>query len=195
MWPRPDVTAYQEYLKKLSIFALWLLTNGYEVELFSSDVGVDRYAVAELLEIVRNAMPAGRRLAVRYYVATTLDELLTQMARFRIVVTPKFHGVVFSHMCGKPVVALSYMPKINYLMKRAGCEALCLNIESFTAAELINGFMAAVAEKEVVQARVTEFAAACRNDLKKEFDDLCSAVNAPPSAHASGLAVVVQSRA
>jgi len=174
MWPRADPAEYRRYLDKLTAFAIWLLTNGYDVQLFSSDIGVDRFAIDDLERSVKDAISPEMHARVGCDTACTLDGLLTQMARLDIVVTPKFHGVVFSHMLARPVVALSYMPKIAYLMRRAGCETLCLDIDRFTTDELISAFIAAANQYERLQAQVRQLAADYRSDLTREFDRLCS---------------------
>jgi polysaccharide pyruvyl transferase WcaK-like protein len=48
MWPRKDDAAYNRYLEKLAQFSSWLLAQNYSLELFTSDIGVDKYALDDL---------------------------------------------------------------------------------------------------------------------------------------------------
>ena len=192
MWPRADLAAYRRYLEKLTAFATWLLTNGYDLRLFSSDIGVDQFAMSDLEQSVKDATSSEMHARVGCNIARTLDQLLAQMAHLDIVVTPKFHGVVFSHMLAKPVVALSYMPKISYLMTRAGCKALCLEIDRFTTDDLISAFNAAASQCQRLRGQLQQFATDYRSDLTREFDRLCSMKGRSPLASSPTMVTTTQ---
>ena len=119
-------------------FCRWLLARGYDIEIFTAEISVDRYAIQELQRA------AGSILSVQAVAGTVacipqldLKGLLTQMSTFDFVVTSKFHGVIFSHLLGKPVVALSYHRKIDDLMRKVGHEDYCLPVSRFTADSLM----------------------------------------------------------
>jgi polysaccharide pyruvyl transferase WcaK-like protein len=95
-----------------------------------------------------------------------------QIATFDFVITPKFHGVIFSHLLEKPVVALSYMPKIDYLMRRVGHDQYCLSIEDFDVRSLIETFTSLVYESSHLRELFRETSAAYAGVLEVEFDNL-----------------------
>ena len=69
------------------------------------------------------------------------------------VVTSKFHGVVFSHLLAKPVIALSYHKKIDDLMRTVGHTQYCLNIESFDDKDLKSAFIAMVEDVQDLKSK------------------------------------------
>jgi polysaccharide pyruvyl transferase WcaK-like protein len=173
-WPRQDAKVYSSYLDKLAEFSLWLLAQNYDLEFFTSDIGVDKYAMDDLMERVVVRTPA--HLSHRVVCRSVLDlgQLLGQMAAFDFVVTPKFHGVVFSHLLGKPVIALSYLPKIDYLMRRAGHDHYCMSIEEFDLHLLMDKFTSLVHAKEKVERLCRETSILYANALRVEFDNVLS---------------------
>jgi polysaccharide pyruvyl transferase WcaK-like protein len=172
LWPRKDAALYRQYLDKMAEFSTWLLAHNYDLEIFTSDIAVDERAIEDL----------GKRLAAdgltdldsRVVVRPVLDldGLLRQMADFQFVVTSKFHGVVFSHLLCKPVIALSYHHKIDDLMRAVGHEECCLDIEKFEPQALIESFERMVVRSQSLKCRFRQITAMYRKSLQGQFDNL-----------------------
>jgi polysaccharide pyruvyl transferase WcaK-like protein len=94
------------------------------------------------------------------------------MSTFDFVITAKFHGVVFSHLLGKPVIALSYHPKIDDLMRTVGHDRYCLDIEHFEVDSLIETFELLVHNSDELVSRFRKTAVAYGNALQAQFDNL-----------------------
>ena len=60
----------------------------------------------------------------------TLADVLRQMSNYQFIVTSRFHGVIFSQLLSKPVIALSYLPKIHHLMRTAGVDRFCFDADN-----------------------------------------------------------------
>jgi len=172
LWPRKDSAVYRQYLDKVSRFSTWLLAHGYDLEIFTSDISVDEWAIADLREkLIGNGRPDLPSRVV-FRPVFDLEGLLRQMADFQFVVTSKFHGVVFSHLLCKPVIALSYHHKIDDLMKAVRHEEYCLDIEHFDLQALIEAFKGLVANGENLKCRFREATMTYQNVLEKQFDNL-----------------------
>ncbi len=171
-WPRKDQAVYLHYLDKVEAFSLWLLSEGYSLEIFTSDIIVDIYAIEDLRSrlLKNNGSALADRVTVRPIL--TLRELLLQMSTFDFVVTSKFHGVIFSHLLAKPVIALSYLPKIEDLMRAVGHERYCLDIEHFNVKTLVERFESVVDERDQLSSLFRKTTATYADALRLEFDRL-----------------------
>jgi len=89
-WPIKDFSKYQNYLKKLSSFVLWLLRNGYEVVLFPTQVRMDRSAMEELKASVLEDLP--RDLHARLSVAKIRTRGCDVPAAWRHTLLPCGHA-------------------------------------------------------------------------------------------------------
>lgn len=172
VWPRKDRAAYTEHLDKLTRLAAWLLAQGYSLELFTSDIIVDRFALDDLNERLLAVTPA--ELVDRVVCRPVLDlqELLHQMSGFDFVITSKFHGVLFSHLLGKPVIALSYLPKIDHLMREVGQSRYCFEIGAFDADSVIEAFQSLVGNADDLVRHFRRTSASRAEALQVEFDGL-----------------------
>lgn len=147
-WPRKDDTVYQRYLDNVASFSSWLLGQNYSVDIFSSDISGDFYAIEDLSNKLLSESVVSRRAGVTVSPFVTLKDLLDQMSTFDFVVTSRFHGVIFSHLLAKPVIALSYLPKIQDLMRTVGHDEYCLDIEHFDVETLIGRFKVLVQDRD-----------------------------------------------
>jgi polysaccharide pyruvyl transferase WcaK-like protein len=173
IWPRKNSVIYNHYIDNLATFISWLITHNYCVEVFTSEISVDRYAIDDLrCKLTKSGLQYDLDKSVTYRPVLSLTELFTQMSTFDFIVTPKFHGVIFSHILGKPVIALSYHPKIDDLMRTVGHHQYCLNIEQFDVDMLKDRFRALVKNGDCLRARFQRTVACYGDAVRKQFECL-----------------------
>jgi polysaccharide pyruvyl transferase WcaK-like protein len=102
------------------------------------------------------------------------------MSGFDFVVTSKFHGVVFSHLLAKPVLALSYHNKIDDLMRAVGHSRYCLNIETFNDECIKNAFTSLVEDAQEIESKYRQTRVSYSEALKSQFDELFVTKNLQP---------------
>jgi polysaccharide pyruvyl transferase WcaK-like protein len=172
IWPKQDEVAYSRYLDNLTEFLLWLVDHNYSFKVFSGEASVDLYAIEDLRRRLLNRSPPADCDGMFASPSENLNDLLTEMSRFDFVITSKFHGVVFSHLLEKPVIALSYHLKIDDLMRTAGHSQHCLGIESFSCELLQKAFKSLVEDAQDLKSQFREGASSNSRLLKAQFDEL-----------------------
>lgn len=186
-WPKKDAAAYSRYLDKLEALSLWLLEQGYRVEFFSSDVVGDIYAIADLRQRLLLRATQEQAAALSFRPMLTLRELLQQIAGFDYVVTCKFHGIVFSQMLQKPVLSLSYLPKMDHLMSAVGRPEYSIPIDRFELEPLKQQFRLLVNEHEQIRSLFQTTTAEHNRALQADFNRLFGKVPVADIARDSAL--------
>ena len=162
-------------IRTLALFGSWLIKNEYDVALFCSDIGSDPSAVEEVESILRTHTDIASQHSIgslcRVHQWST-EELLSNMASMDYVVTCRFHGVVYAHMLNKPVLAISYHPKVATLMKDIKLSEYCVDIRTVDPDVLTHTFVSLVGNRDYVKARMTETLACYKKELKGQFDEL-----------------------
>jgi polysaccharide pyruvyl transferase WcaK-like protein len=189
IWPREDLAVYSRYLDNLAQFLVWLSGENYELKIFSAERSVDAYAVEDLKGRLRKELPATDIDRICTPPIETVEDLLTEMAGFDYVITSKFHGVVFSHLLAKPVVAISYHVKIDDLMRNVGDSQYCLNIESFDSASLRRAFTELAENSSAMSMKCSQVATIRADSLNRQFDDLFVPKNLLPRSGKRGAAI------
>ena len=171
-WYREDEALYQKYLDKIARFSTWLLQHGYDLRLFTNEVSVDLQAIDDLRS--RLLLSVSPDLVSRVFLDPSRDvkDVLEEMSHFDFVVTSKFHGVIFSQLLRKPVIALSYHRKMDVAMGSIGQSRFCADIERFDAAWLISAFRLLEEESATIKLASAAVAEARAAQLSEQFDEL-----------------------
>jgi polysaccharide pyruvyl transferase WcaK-like protein len=172
IWPKQDASAYSRYLDALAESLQWLWEQGYRLKVFSGERSVDMYALEDLKARMETGLPKSDVARIFMPPDENVKDLLTAMSEFDYVITSKFHGVVFSHLLEKPVVAISYHRKINDLMRTVGDSERCLNIESFDGKSFQQAFETMVENAGTLQGKYRQTVASNARQLDMQFDHL-----------------------
>lgn len=172
IWPRKDESVYQTYLDKITSFVFWLIREHYYVELFTSDIGVDKFVIEDLRSKLAPELPEEKLQKIFPPVSKTTDEIIRQISKFDYVITTKFHGIIFSHLLHKPVIALSWHNKNYDLMKAVGHEQYCSDIEHFVVESLQEDFLSLIKNTDDLKAKFKNKVDAYAQSLNSQFDYL-----------------------
>jgi polysaccharide pyruvyl transferase WcaK-like protein len=173
IWPRQDDSVYQEYLEKITRFSAWLLDQGYNLRVFTTETSVDRYAIEDLSAGLRARLSSPEVISQVFNGASeTVRDVLREMAGFDFIVTSKFHGVIFSHLLRKPVISLSYHRKMDVAMQALGQGRFSADIERFEVDWLIKAFRSLVNESGSIRSECAAAVEAYAATLSQQFDSL-----------------------
>lgn len=173
VWSRRDESMYRHYIQKMIRFSAWLLENGYSLRVFTTEKSVDLHAIEDLKAGLQ-ASGCGPDAISQIFrpPSTTVTDVLREMAGFDFIVTAKFHGIIFSHLLGKPIVSLSYHRKMDAAMRSLGQERFNADIERFDVEWLIGAFRSLVDESDRIRSGCKTAVEARAADLSRQFDGL-----------------------
>jgi polysaccharide pyruvyl transferase WcaK-like protein len=176
LWYRKDEPAYRDYLDKMTAFSAWLLEQGYDLRVFTNELSVDRYAIEDLRARLQAGLSAPEVVLDRVFgrPSETVKDVLQEMAGFDFIVTSKFHGIVFSHILRKPVIALSYHRKMDVAMNALGQGRFCADVGRFEVGWLIEALRALVSHRDGIRSRCGAAVEANAARLSQQFDGLFS---------------------
>ena len=172
IWPKQDEAAYSRYLGKLVTIVQWLIKHNYRVRVYSGEASVDLYALEDLKTRLMSSVSLNDDDIVFLPPANSVQALLAEMTSLDFVITSKFHGVIFSHLLAKPVIAISYHQKISDLMKIVGHDQYCVPIENFTSKRVEEIFTSLVSESQSLKSTFRETARSYSARLTEQFDYL-----------------------
>ena len=155
---------YQHYHTQMVSYVSWLLDKGYRVRLFVGD-GSDRRAVEDLIEAVRRTHPDCEKGSLIYEREESLQGVLEQLSDASLVVATRFHSLVCALKMHKPTISITYHPKMDDLMARAGVGEYRQPIEDIDV-EVLKAFTEKlIADRVSVQARIGKACERFENEL------------------------------
>jgi polysaccharide pyruvyl transferase WcaK-like protein len=177
VWPERDGKVYRGYLEKLALFTSWLLGEGHCVVLFPGEAYWDGLVMEDLARLLQNG--PDRPGTLQSARTETVDELMSTLKGFDVVVASRFHGVLLAHVVQKPVLALSYHQKITVLMEEMGHGAYNLDIASFDVEELKQRFQDLLANRARLEREIAAKERSYRAQLDEQFDTLFGRAASP----------------
>lgn len=121
--------AYQNYLEKTAAFIEWLTEQNYPVRILTGDVKYDSSVRHDLIQLIekRGLMRGDAQIIIEPILS--VEDLMLQLAKTDIVVSPRFHNVILALMLEKPAIALSHNEKFDSLMEGLGLSEYCQPID------------------------------------------------------------------
>jgi polysaccharide pyruvyl transferase WcaK-like protein len=163
---------YDDYIKKLGAFVIWLIEHKYTVQLLIGDVTYDSRARQDLrVFLERSGLKYGSGQIIDAS-ASSVGELLSQLARTDIVVASRFHNILLALLLGKPVVALSFHEKVDSLMDAMGLTQFCQDIEHVDVDKLIHQFTTLERNSESIKGEVGQQSEVYRRALEDQYEAL-----------------------
>jgi polysaccharide pyruvyl transferase WcaK-like protein len=165
-----DETIYRDYLTKLGSFVIWLLEREYIVRLLIGDVTHDQRVRKDLRTLLEVRGFGYEKGTIIDDPASTVKEVLSQLAATDLVVASRFHNVLLALMLGKPVLAISYHEKVDALMDGVGLAAFRQDIESIDVGKMIRQFTSLAEQSNEIKQQLDRKAAACRVALDEQYN-------------------------
>lgn len=165
-----DETIYRDYLTKLGNFVTWLLERKYTVRLLIGDVAYDQRARQDLRTFLEERGFSYENGSVIDEPASSVEEVLSQLAATDLVVASRFHNVLLALMLGKPALAISYHEKVDALMEEAGLAVFRQDIESIDVEKLISQFVTLEEQSNHIKQQLNRKAEACRVALDDQYN-------------------------
>lgn len=139
-WNEQKQEAYLVYLEKITSFVHWLAENNHKVVLFHTQVHGDDRTIDEILTKLPGSSKKLIGDTITVHPVQWFPDALKAISKTDIVVASRFHAVIFSYVLNRPVIAVSYDPKINNAMASVGQGHFALDIDRFTVEELQQKF-------------------------------------------------------
>jgi polysaccharide pyruvyl transferase WcaK-like protein len=171
----PDIRIYWSYLESLLEFVKWLLARKYEIRLLIGDLS-DIGAMQDFKNLLRQNLSMCDQEYVIDEPTRSVEELLSQIAATDIVVVTRFHNVLFSLLCNKPVVSISFHHKCESLMRAIGLAEYCLDMRDLTTDGLIGKFRDLETNadrlKPLIEAKAMDFRRALDEQYRFLFSEI-----------------------
>lgn len=161
---RTDDRVYRAYLGKLQDFALWLIDQNYRVRLMMGDQN-DETAVNDLQQAIiadRPSLPHDRLIAEP---ARSHHDVIRQLSEADVVVSSRFHHLVFAAMLGKLSASLGYSHYHAELMDEMGLGAFCQHSDDIQLDKLIAQFNELIANRDHYERLIRQAASAAHEKL------------------------------
>ena len=135
-WPHQNRDLYDRYLLQMAEVVSQLVKRGYFlVIVWSSDD--DKRVIPELLERLDGKSKNSLTQQMNIPEIRTWKDLVASLQDVDCLVASRLHSAILGHLTSKPTIAISFDPKVDWLMEDLNQTDYLLQIRDFTAKDVI----------------------------------------------------------
>jgi polysaccharide pyruvyl transferase WcaK-like protein len=171
-WPHQDRALHDRYTEQMVEVISALLKRGCFVILIASSLGDDEGVIPELL--CRLDREAQARLANQMHIPAIAGwrDFVATLLDVDSLVASRLHGTIFGFVAQKPTVAISFDPKVDWVMEDLGQTDYLLQISDFAAAHVIRALDCIELHRDAIVDRIASYRHRILSDCAQQYDAL-----------------------
>jgi polysaccharide pyruvyl transferase WcaK-like protein len=171
-WVGGGALVYEAYILKLATFALWLISRGYAVTFFPTQLRLDPSVVNDLIRVTTELSETNLEKHLLKCQINSFDDLTKFICMTDMIVATRFHGVVFSYLLNKPVLGIAYALKTRELMAQMGQADYALDIFQIDVEMLKERFIALEARQREIKDEISRSLSIHRLALARQYEEV-----------------------
>jgi len=183
-WPSGDPSVHERYVRVMASLVSQLLERGARLRFVYSSLGTDQMTLTEILGQLDDV--ARGRLEGQSTVAAIAgwQDFVAAVSGVDCVIASRLHSAILSYLVTRPVIAVSFDPKVNWLLEDFDCQEALLDIHDFTAGAVLSTLDQLAAAQPGVSRRLAEAVSRAYAMHALQFDRLVALTNRSNRARA-----------
>ncbi|MGA8553073.1 MAG: polysaccharide pyruvyl transferase family protein [Candidatus Acidiferrales bacterium] len=174
MWFSQDAARYQLYVQKMAEVISQLLGRGYFLVLVWSQLGDDKSVIPELLGRLDDR--SKQRLARQLHIPAikTWSDLVATLRDVDLLIASRLHSTILGFMSETPTIAISFDPKVDWVMEDVGQTDYLLQIRDFSSSDVIDAVYRLELRKDVVVQQIASYRRGILPLMSSQYDSLAT---------------------
>jgi len=169
-WPTPNKAIYDRYLQQMGGILTGLVQQGYFVVVVCSSLGDDETVIPDLLNIVGNEVKQAMREQIFFPPIKTWRDLVAVLRETDYLIASRLHGTILSFVSKTPVVAISFDPKVDWVMEDLKQSEYLLHITDFTADDALKALKRVGADWDAAVERISLYRQSIASETARQFE-------------------------
>jgi polysaccharide pyruvyl transferase WcaK-like protein len=171
-WPTEDRALHDRYLCEMAEVLSQLLRREYFLVIVYSSLFDDESVIPELL--ARLDDESKQRLAAQMHLPTiaTWKDLVATLRDVDLLIASRLHSTILGFVSETPLIAVSFDPKVDWVMQDLGQTDYLLQIGDFTAKDVIDRLDRLMLCKNVVSRQIASYRHRIASVFAKQYDTL-----------------------
>ena len=177
-WPYQDRSLYARYVSQLARVVAELLARDYFLVIACSSLGDDETVIPELLGRLDDQ--SKKRLPEQLYIPSTPTwrDLVATFRDVDFLIVSRLHSAILGFVAEKPTVAISFDPKVDWVMEDLGQTDYLLHIGDFTAEAVIAALDRAKMRGDFIAEQMRSYRRETLSACAKQYDALARLASA-----------------
>ena len=137
-WPTPNRALYDRYVQQMAQVLSCLSRRGYFLVVACSSLGDDESVIPDLLGRLDDEMKCSLDGQIHFPTIKTWRDLVAVLRDADYLIASRLHGTILGFVTQTPAVAISFDPKVDWVMEDLHQTDYLLHIRDFTAEDVLN---------------------------------------------------------
>ncbi|HTV40869.1 MAG TPA: polysaccharide pyruvyl transferase family protein [Candidatus Sulfotelmatobacter sp.] len=171
-WPNQDQGLYSRYVQQMAQLIARLAERDYFLVMVWSSLGDDESVIPQIFE--RLDETSRKKLADRLYLPSirTWKELVGLLHEVDFLVASRLHSAILGFVTLTPTVAISFDPKVDWVMEDISQTDCLLHIDDFKAEDVLNALDHIRTVESTVTTRISSYQLGIRPAVNRQYDAL-----------------------
>ena len=156
-WPTPNSALYDRYVQQLAQVLASLSRQGFFLVVVCSSLGDDESVIPDLLGRLDDELKSSLDGQIHFPVVKTWRELVAVLRQSDYLIASRLHGTILGFVSQTPVVAISFDPKVDWIMEDVQQTEYLLHFRDFTADQVLQAVDRISATRNDVLARIISY--------------------------------------
>jgi polysaccharide pyruvyl transferase WcaK-like protein len=168
-WADPDDEKYEVYINKIALTCVEILKHGHLLKLFSTQTR-DGDVITDVINILlKNDQYSTWKDNINVVVDNTIDDLMKTIGCCNIIIATRFHATILPLQLNIPVLGICYYRKSSELLDDVGLENYHVDIDDFTADDLIKKLFELIKNHDVLSRNISLSYDKYKKDLAQQY--------------------------
>lgn len=182
-WPTPNHAVHDRYLHQLARVLSCLPRRGYFVIVVCSSLGDDESVIPDLLAHLGNELKQSLDEQIHFPTIRTWRDLVAVLREADYLIASRLHGTILGFMTQTPTVAISFDPKVDWVMEDLLQTDYLLHIRDFTAEGVLDALDRIKLRREAVVDQIVSYRTSALFTSARQYDTLAKLVPMPYQSH------------
>jgi len=172
VWPTQNQSLYERYKRQMTLVLSRLVSQGYFVVLIWSSLGDDDQTASELMARLNPSIRNSQGGQIHIPEITTWANAAALLLDADFLIASRLHSTILGFMTNTPVVAISFDPKVDWVMQDLGQTEVLLGINNFTAGDVLQALKALELSRGVTFKQIATYRDRISTQLSIQYDTL-----------------------
>jgi polysaccharide pyruvyl transferase WcaK-like protein len=173
-WPTPDRALYDRYVQQIARVLSRLSEQGYFLVVCCSSLGDDETVIPDILLCLDEELKSAMEGKIHFPSIKTWRDFTAVLCETDCLVASRLHGTILGFVTRTPVVAVSFNPKVDWVMEDLGQTDYLLHIRDFTADDVIGALDRVKSHRSAIVAQINSYRSGllANSDSTRQYDFL-----------------------
>jgi len=157
IWPTPNRALHDRYVEQMALVLSCLSRRGYLIVVACSSLGDDESVIPELLGRVVDEMKCSLEGQIHFPTIKTWRDLVSVLRDADYLIASRLHGTILGFVTQTPAVAISFDPKVDWVMEDLHQTDYLFHMRDFTAEDVLNALDRIKVRRDAVVERLTSY--------------------------------------